>query len=163
SWTSSWPSPASRARSDEPRKPDAPASTIFMPPYCPAAATTAGVARVERGTLAQLRLEVRFLEALLDRRQEPGLVGAVDQSVGVRQGQVDHLPHRDRLAEPGVGDHDRALDHRARPEDRDLRLVDDRGIEQGATATGVGERERAAGQLIGADLVVAGPRSEVGD
>ena len=32
----------------------------------------------------------------------------------------------------GVVDHDRALHHRAGAEDRDLRLVDDRGVEQSA-------------------------------
>ena len=42
------------------------------------------------------------------------------------------------------------------PRIADLRLVDDRGVEQRAAAAGVGERERAAGQLVRADLVGRG-------
>ena len=56
-----------------------------------------------------------------------------------------------------------ALDHRAGAEDADLRLVDDRGVEQRAPAAGVGQRERAAGQLVRADLVGPGALGQVGD
>ena len=37
------------------------------------------------------------------------------------------------------------------------------GVEQRATATGVGQRERAAGQVVRTDLVGAGPLGDVGD
>ena len=63
----------------------------------------------------------------------------------------------------GSCDHDRALHDRAGAEDRHLRLVDDRGVEQRAPAAGVGQRERAAAQLVGRDLVGAGPLGQVGD
>ena len=56
-----------------------------------------------------------------------------------------------------------ALDDRAGAEDADLRLVDDRGVEQRAPAAGVGQRERAAGELVRADLVGPGPLGHVGD
>ena len=49
------------------------------------------------------------------------------------------------------------------PRMRDLRLVDDRGVEQRAAAAGVGQRERAAAELVGRDLVGAGALGEVGD
>ena len=63
----------------------------------------------------------------------------------------------------GSGDHLRLLADGAGAEDRDLGLVDDRGVEQGARAADVGDREGAAGQLVRADLVVAGAGGEVGD
>ena len=91
----------------------------------------------------------------LTRDQEPGGVGAVHQPVVVGQRQVDHRPDGDDLAERRVLDHDGALDDGAGAEDADLRLVDDRRVEQRAAAAGVGQRERAAGQVVRADL--AGP------
>ena len=96
------------------------------------------------------RARSRPPRALLDRAEEAGGVGAVDDAVVVGQRQVHHRPDGDRLAEVGVVDHDRPLDDRAGAEDADLRLVDDRGVEQGAAAAGVGEREGAAAEFVGA-------------
>ena len=62
-----------------------------------------------------------------------------------------------------VVDDDGALDDRAGAEDADLRLVDDRRVEQRAAAAGVGQRERAAAELVRADLVGAGALGQVGD
>ena len=45
----------------------------------------------------------------------------------------------------------------------DLRLVDDRRVEQRPTAAGVGDGERPTGQVVGRDLVVAGAVGQVGD
>ena len=52
-------------------------------------------------------LELAGLEALLDVAEEAAGVGAVDEAVVVGQRQVDHVAHRDRLAEVRVVDHDR--------------------------------------------------------
>jgi hypothetical protein len=55
--------------------------------------------------------------------------------VVVGQREVDHRAHGDDLAEVGVVDDDGPLDDRPRAEDADLRLVDDRRVEQGARAS----------------------------
>src|SRR5680860_1277375 len=96
----------------------------------------------------EVRVEGPLLEALLHRGEEPRGVRSVHQPVVVRQRQVHHRADRDRLAAVRVGHHDRSLDHRAGAEDAHLRLVDDRRVEQGTPAAGVGERERAAAQLV---------------
>ncbi len=44
-----------------------------------------------------------------------------------------------------------------------MRLVDDRGVEQGTAAAGVGDREGAAGQVVGGDLVRAGALGHISD
>ena len=62
--------------------------------------------------------KLALLEALLDRREEAGGVGAVDDAVVVGQRQVDHRADRDDLAELRVVDDDRALDDGAGAEDR---------------------------------------------
>ena len=69
----------------------------------------------------------------------------------------------DDLAEVGVLHHHRALHDRPDAEDRDLRLVDDRRVEQGAAAARVGQRERPACQLVGRDLAGPGPGGQVAD
>src|SRR4051812_49579104 len=70
--------------------------------------------------------------------------------------EVHHRPDRDRLAAVHVRNDDRTLDDGAGAEDPDLRLVDDGGVEEGPAAAGVREREGAAAQLVGGDLVAAG-------
>src|SRR6266542_5606005 len=116
-------------------------------------------------TLAQteVALEVAGLEPLLDRHEEASRVGAVDDAVVVAQREVDHRAWHDQLAQVRVFDDYRALDYGAGAEDADLRLVDDRRVEQRASAAGVGQRERAAGQLIRTDLVRPGTLRHVGD
>ena len=81
----------------------------------------------------------------------------------VGEREVDHRAHRDHLAEGGIGDHHGPLDDRAGAQDRDLRLVDDRRVEQGAAAARVGQRERPAGQLVRRDLPGPGPGGQVTD
>ena len=112
---------------------------------------------------AELGLERALLETALHRDEEPGGVRAVDEPVVVGQRQVDHGPDRDHLAERRVLNDDGALDHAADAEDADLRQVDDRRVEQRAAAAGVGQRERAAGQLVRADVAGPGAGREVGD
>ena len=74
----------------------------------------------------QSALEAAGFQAVLDGDEEPGCVRAVDQSVVIGQGQVDHRPDRDRLAQVGVADYHRTLDYDAGAEDRHLWLIDDR-------------------------------------
>src|SRR5262245_18228624 len=57
-----------------------------------------------------LNLEGAGLEAHLHVAQEPGGVRSVDQPLVVGEREVDHLPHRDRLAEVGIVDHDGPFD-----------------------------------------------------
>src|SRR5690606_21832085 len=105
------------------------------------------------GSDSELVLERGLLEARLDRAQEARRVGSVDHTVVVRQCEVDVRADRDRVL--AVDRHDaRALDDDARAEDRGLRQEDDRRVEQRAARTGVRERERAAGQLVGLQLVL---------
>ena len=113
---------------------------------------------------AELGLEAAVLEALLDRGEEAGGVGTVDEPVVVGQRQVDHRADRDRRREPVSSVTTTArLTTAPVPRIADLRLVDDRGVEQRAAAAGVGQREGAAGQLVRADLVGAGALGQVGD
>src|SRR6202030_4333016 len=69
--------------------------------------------------------------------------------------------YRDHLAQGRVLDHDRAPDYGTGAEDGDLRLVDDGRVEQGAAAARIGQRERAAGQLVRAHLPGPGALGEV--
>src|SRR5215212_11182043 len=62
-----------------------------------------------------------------------------------------------------IGDDHWTLDQRAGTEDGDLRLVDDRSVHQCSGGAVVRDRERAAAQLIGADLVLPGAGGEVAD
>ena len=78
----------------------------------------------------EVRLERPVLEPGLDRAEEPRSVRPVDQPVVVGQREVAHRADRDRLAEVRVVDDDRALDDRPGAEDADLRLVDDRCVEE---------------------------------
>src|SRR5579875_2087818 len=146
-----WPSARKPATSAVPISPDEPVTATFIGPRAPA------------GLHAEFRLERPFFQPGFDRGEVPGRVGAVDQPVVVGQRQVHHGTHRDHLAQGGVIDHDRPLHHRPGAEDRDLRLVDDGGVEQRAATAGVGQRERAAGQLVRAYLPGPGTLRQVAD
>ena len=69
----------------------------------------------------------------------------------------------DRLVAVVVGDHDGLAGDAVGGEDRDLRLVDDREHQKRAERARVGQRERAAGDLVGRQLLGAGPGGEVVD
>ena len=84
-------------------------------------------------------------------RPSTGLA-AVDDAVVVAHRQVVHRPHHD-LA---VLDH-RAVLGRMHAEDGRLRRVDDRRGQHRAEHAAVADRERAAGQLLDAELAVAAP------
>ena len=124
-------------------------------PDDPVTATFIGHSEPEFG------FEGTLFQPVLHRGQEAGGVGTVDEPVIVGERQVDHGPHGDHLTQRRVLHHHGALHDRASAEDRHLRLIDDRCVEKGTTAAGVGERERATGQLVRADLPSPGPRRQV--
>ena len=121
-----WPCSRRWATRAVPRKPEAPPMTTCMPAdQDPSSASKRPV-----------------LETLLDGREEATGIGAVDDAVVVGEREVGHAAHRDALAAPVVGHDDRTLDDGADAQDRDLRLVDDRRVEQRAVAAEVRDRER---------------------
>src|SRR5205085_11087075 len=67
------------------------------------------------------------LQVALDTRQELRRHRPIDRSVIPAQPEDRHWPDRDRVVALGIGDDDWTLDHCLEVEDRDLRLVDDRG------------------------------------
>ncbi|ERN45266.1 ABC transporter ATPase [Prescottella equi NBRC 101255 = C 7] len=81
----------------------------------------------------------------------------------VGERQVAHRADADGLVAVLVLDHDRALDDRAGAQHRSLRRHQDRGVEQGALATDVGDREGATGQLVRLEATGAGTLGDVGD
>src|SRR5690625_5199560 len=81
----------------------------------------------------------------------------------IGQREVDHRADRDRLATLAIRDDDWPLHHSAGTQNRYLRLVDDRVIEERAPATRVGNREGSPGELIRADLVIAGALGHIGN
>src|ERR671910_845139 len=151
--TTRWPLDVREPQSAVPIIPLAPRIATRMSPSCPRAPASD----------PQVALELPTLEPLLDRREESGGIRAVDEPVVVRQREVRHRADRDAVGTRLVGDDDGPLDDRARAEDADLWLVDDRRVEQGPAAAGVGQRERPAGELVWHDLVVACAVGQVGD
>src|SRR4051794_37688882 len=81
------------------------------------------------------------LEPLTEVLEEPACVSPVDQAVVVRERDVHQRPDRDHVVAEVVLDHPRPLHERVRPEDRGLRLADDRRPVEGAVAAGVRDRE----------------------
>src|SRR5699024_3177544 len=70
---------------------------------------------------------------------------------------------RDVFETIGVLNHHGAANDRTDPHDAHLGLEEDRGVEQRTPRTGVGDRERATGQLVGRGLVITGAGCKVGD
>src|SRR5215471_13811880 len=141
--------------------PEAARSAANAEPIRPDAAETMTRITPSRLLPAELRLERALLKPVLYRDQEPRRVGAVDQPVIISQGQVHDRAHRDDLAEIGILDDHGSLGYRSRAKDADLRLIDDWRVEQRTPAARVGQRERAAGQVIGADLSCPGACRQV--
>src|SRR5688500_6084992 len=100
----------------------------------------------------------RILERFLHRDQRQHRLASVDDAVGVREREVVHRADDD-LA---VLRH-RALLRGMHAEDRALRRVDDRGREHRAEHAAVGDRERAAGQLLDGELAFLRALAEVTD
>src|SRR4029079_11752455 len=92
----------------------------------------------------------RILEGILDGDQELHGLAAVDDAVIVGQRDVHHGPHHDLAI-----DHHRAFLGRVHPENSAWRHVDGGRGQQRAECAAVGDGERAAGELLDADLAVA--------
>src|SRR5699024_352934 len=107
--------------------------------------------------------EIALLETLLDRGEEPTGISTVDQAVIVGQWQVCHRPYGDAVVTVGVAGDDGPLHHRAGTQNARLRLHDDRRVEQRTVAADVGDRERAATELVRLDVVVACTLREIRD
>ena len=103
------------------------------------------------------------LEDLLDPDEEAGGVGAVERAVVPRHRQVADRVDDDRLGAVGQRGDDRLADDGVGRQDRHLRLVDDRERQHRAGRAVVGDRERAAGDLVGHQLLRPGPAGEVVD
>src|SRR5215467_5220090 len=142
--------------------PEAARSAANAEPIKPDAADTMTRITPSRLLPAELRLERALLKPVLYRDQEPRRVGAVDQPVIISQGQVHDRAHRGDLAKIGILDDHRSLADRSRAKDADLRLIDDWRVEQRPATARVGQRERAASEVIGADLARPGARGQVG-
>src|SRR5699024_7475100 len=106
----------------------------------------------ERVSESEFVGEIALLETLLDRGEESTGIRAVDQAVIVGQRQVCHRPYGDVVAAVGVVGDDRSLHHRTGAENARLRLHDDRRVEQCAVAADIGDRERAATELVRLDV-----------
>jgi hypothetical protein len=78
------------------------------------------------------------------------------------QAQIGHRANRYRVPASVVRDDDGPLDDSLQVEDRDLGLVDDRRGGERSVASGIGDRERAAVDLVGAQLPRAGPSGKLG-
>ena len=83
------------------------------------------------------------LDALLDADQELNGFAAVDQPVIVRERDVHHRAHDDRVV-----DDDRALLNGVQAQDAALGRIQDRRRQQRPVDAAVGDRERAAFQLV---------------
>ena len=121
---------------------------------------------VEQGGTASVKPLVRLLPALEPLAQvaeEAAAVGAVDEPVVVGEREVHQRPDRDHVLAELVLDDPGALDERVGAEDPDLRLADDRRAVEGAEAARVRDRERAALDVVGEQLLRAGAGRDVGD
>src|SRR3954447_4809846 len=95
------------------------------------------------------------LEPLAQVAQEAARVRAVDETVVVRERDVHERTDRDDVLAERVLHNPRALHERVRAEDAGLRLVDHRRAVEGAVAAGVRDRERAALDVVGYELLGA--------
>ena len=94
----------------------------------------------------------------MTRLQERDRFAAVDEAVIVGQRDVHHRADDD-LAFAGHG----AVLDRVHAEDAALRRIDDRRREQRAEDAAVGDRERAAFEVLGLEFVLGGAAAEVVD
>src|SRR3954452_4433769 len=97
----------------------------------------------------------RVFELTLDALYKGRSLPAVDDAVIERRGQVHHLADRYLTLM-----HDRALGDAVDADDRDLRVIDDRGCGEATERAEPGDRDRRAGQLVTRCLAGAGSRRE---
>src|ERR1051326_9594738 len=91
--------------------------------------------------------ERRLFEVALDPRNKLGRLPAIDDAVIEGGGEVHHLADRDL---PVM--HDRALGDAVDADDRDLRIIDDRGRSETAERAETRHRNRRARQFLAAGL-----------
>ena len=105
-------------------------------------------------SVPQISISIRIGSSMtsLMRLRNVDRFAAVDEAVVVGQRDVHHRADDD-LAVAG----DRAVLDGVQAEDAALRRIDDRRREQRAVDAAVGDRERAALQLLELELVLAGP------
>src|SRR5205085_9823774 len=118
--------------------------------------TCARITRLVGGFVPSLQLLAQVVEEATGE-------GAVDETVVVRQRQVHDRPDRYHVLAAIVLDHPWALDDRVGAEDRSLRLADHRRAVERAVAAGIRDREGAALDLLGRQLLVAGALRDVSD
>src|SRR6185312_13004012 len=93
------------------------------------------------------------LQPPAQRAEELRRLRAVERAVVPREAEDRLRANLDHVVPFGIADNDRALDDRLEVEDRDLRLVDHRRRHQRAELAGVRDREGAAVDLVGRQLV----------
>src|SRR5437763_176188 len=106
-------------------------------------------------TAFSVRRLVPGLELLAEVAEEPPGKRSVDESVVVRERQVHDRADTDYVLAELVLDHPRALHNGVRAEDRRLWLADHGGPVEGAIATGVGDGERPALDIVRHELLLA--------
>lgn len=99
-----------------------------------------------------------LFEIVLHLRHEPIRRRPIDNPVVERQAEVPHRPNGDRI----VND-DGTFLNGADAQNGDLRLMDDGGAEQAAEPTMVGDRERSALNLLGAQFLGPGSFGKIRD
>src|SRR5690606_16566228 len=100
----------------------------------------------------------RVLDGVFDALEERHSLAPVDDAVIVSEGDVHHRPDHYLTV-----DRDGTLLYGVHAEHARLRRVDDGGRHQRTEHATVADSERPALQLVGQDLVVAGPGAVVGD
>ena len=103
------------------------------------------------------------LEIGLEVGHELAGVGAIDDAVIEAQREALDRADGDGVLAVLVGEDFGFLVQSADAEDRRLRLVDDRRAELLAEDAGVGQREGAAGDLVGSELLAAGALGDIDD
>src|SRR5262245_41237205 len=101
---------------------------------------------------------VEALQPLLDEREEPAGVGAVDETVVVAERQVTHRPNRNRI----VNDDVPLLDY-TYAQNRDLWLIDERQAVERTKNARVRDGERAALNFLGVELLRTRAHGEIAD
>src|SRR5262245_6613038 len=84
--------------------------------------------------------------------------GPIDDPMVEREAEIPHRSDRNRVV-----DDDGTFLNRADPENGNLRLMNDRGAEQAAEATMIGDGECSALDLIGAEFLGPRPFGQIRD
>src|SRR5258708_3594738 len=103
-----------------------------------------GCALLTRSSVSALEKQLcRLLEVFLDLHQKLHGLAAVDDAVIVAEGDVHHRPEHNLTVYA-----DRPILDLVQAEDADLRRIENRRAEQRTEDAAVGDRKRAAGQVL---------------